>query len=160
MSERTSLVLWLVVVCTQPQILDIGASTRLLDCSFCLHYLYPWIQQSLASCSMLWILQVSMRFLLVSLGNTDTSSWPIRLQYLLQLWSKVLDSQFGLRPHKVDLQFIVSTFPTFQAGRRSLLIGNFSSVKWATPLNQRVWCAHAKVKGYMRTIASSRLWQI
>ena len=52
-----------------------------------------------------------------------------------------------LRPHKVDSQFIVSTFPIFQAEGRSLFIIHwpFSFIKVSDASQKWVW--HAQCEG-------------
>ena len=53
-----------------------------------LHYLYPRIQPSLASCSKLHFLQVVYENFTSGIWDLYHLLWPIRFQHLVQLWSK------------------------------------------------------------------------
>ena len=64
--EAIALVLRVVVVCTQPQILDVGASTRLLDCSL----LFPlFVSMDTTKLGLMLQAMNFTRFLQVSMGN-------------------------------------------------------------------------------------------
>ena len=64
------------------------------------------------------------------------------------------DHMSEVRPNKVDSQFIVTIFPKFQVGGRSLFIIHwpFSFIKVGTPSIGGCGMHIAKVKGYMWTI--------
>ena len=92
--------------------LDVVASIVLLDCSYCLHsfYLFFFVTKDTTMFGLMLQainLQVYMRFLQVYMRfykfiwEIDTSSWPIRLQYLLQLWSR---NRFEVHVHVLSCQ--------------------------------------------------------
>ena len=88
MSERIVLVLWLLVVCTQPQILDISVSTRLLDCSFYLHYLYPWIGLMLQAMNFTGVYEIFTSMYGKYIPPLEQSDYSICYSYSLNFFSR------------------------------------------------------------------------
>ena len=71
---------------------------------------------------------------------------------------------YTIRPHKVDLQFIISTFPIFQAGGQSLFIIHYLIIAKINnePRHSIRRCGlhNSKFKGHVWTLILSRSQQV